>query len=378
MTIIDKIDNMALTAHAQQQVHLEKFTWKSATMLLIALALLNAALVFGKLMCKHLLRITMQSFLLLFAVFLGLTVSSNFNNILLSSAALYIIVELVLGIIVPLMLIISALVAGSVARMITNNKVHPERLIPGFLTFLSFQSGKNYSYWVIVDTFYFRVKNREAENSSFESRAKLHRHKFTESLATWCIVIVIGITFTLAISYFVSETMVEVDNYRNCKAASRSEEASCFIQPSLRNVNCTENPSMIGNIICYKFLIIGGASDLVQASIQSLFLYIACDKFLTVLFQLVKALLNLRKTMFWALLIMGIGIVLVVMSAVALILTSVVVINFSILQLLQLLIISCDISLAGVLLSISSPLQKVNTVSPNTDVCLAPIMQSVA
>lgn len=153
--------------------------------------------------------------------------------------------------------------------------------------------------------------------------------------------------------------MIRMINFKNCELAQLENEMSCFLLPKYTFINCSEDKSLEGNIICYKFLTINRGSDIVQSFILALFLYIACDRFLIMLFWLARALFSIRQTRLWAVMIMSVGIVLFIWSVVALLASFTAGLNFSILQLLQLFVISCDIILAGVLLAIGKPLQKV-------------------
>ena len=292
---------------------------------------------------------------------IGVTVTSNFDELPVSNAAIFIIFEAVMGIVLPFLIVLSTVMGVIVARTLTHHTVHLDKLLPGFLTFLTFESGKIWSYWVIVETFYFEAYRYDKVRVRSTNGYKQHSHIITKNLATLCLSTIVAITFVLASSYFVSTAMIRITYYGNCELARLENEKSCFLLPKYTFINCSKNSSFEGgkNIICYKFLTIFHGSDIVQSFVLSLFLYIACDRFLIMLFRLAKALFSIRRTRLWAVMIMSVGTILFLLTVLAILASFTAGLNFSFLQLLQLFIISCDIILAGVLLAIGKPLQKI-------------------
>ena len=166
----------------------------------------------------------------------------------------------------------------------------------------------------------------------------------------------------MVVSVFVSETVTKKTRYNKCQDAVNSGEISCFVEPRYNHINCSEDSSFQKtDIACFQFLLIGVSSDPVQAIVEAVFLYIGCDKFLTALFHLIKGLLSLKKTICWAVIVLATGVALILMQfiqfAIAFSLTS----DLDLLNMIKYFVLNCNILLAGILLLIGSPMEKIDT-----------------
>lgn len=290
-----------------------------------------------------------------------MTIASVFYHVAVTSILYFITTDLVLGIVCPILVVFSVLMMVTVVQFITYNKVVIEEIAPIFLSFLSYKGGEKFCYWVIIDTFYFRVKKTLSNSQVLHEHHNASGISMTRNPSTWCIVIIICITFIMVVSVFVSETITKMTCYNDCQDAVRNGEESCFVRSSYDHINCSEPSSLLNtDIVCFQFLLIGISSDLVKGLVDALFLYIACDKLLTMLFHLVKGLLSVKKTACWAILVLGTGVTLILIHIVQFAISFLLTYEFDLLKTIRYFVLSCDILLAGVLLLIGSPMEKID------------------
>ena len=289
------------------------------------------------------------------AVSWGLTITSVLYEVPVTNALYFILTDVVLGILCPLLVAFSIIVLAAVMQFVTSNKVKVKGIAPIFLSSLTYRQGERFGYWVIIDTFYFRVKKvRDSDHKS--SGVSLPR-----SPSTWCIFTIITLTLAMVVSVFVSETVSEKTHYSTCQDAVNSGEMSCFVQPSYSPINCSEASSLEEtNVVCFQFLLTGVSSDPVQALVISLFLYMTCDKLLLVLFRLMKGLVSFKKTVWWAIIVLGAGVALIILEIIQFSVSISLAGNFDLLNMFKYFVLSCDILLAGVLLLIGSPMEKID------------------
>ena len=283
-----------------------------------------------------------------------MTITSVLYNVPVTNALYFILTDLVLGILCPLLLAFSIVVLAGVIQFVTCNKLTAKGIAPIFLSCLTYKRGEKYSYWVIIDTFYFRVK--KARGSHYKSSGI----SLPRSPSTWCIFAIITLTFAMVVSFFVSQTVSGKTSYIKCQDAVNHGELSCFIQPSYDPINCSEASSLQEtDIVCFQFLLTGVSSDPVQALVLALFLYMTCDKLLLVLFRLMKGLVSFKKTVWWAIIVLGAGVALIVLLIIQFAVSISLAGNLDLLDMFKYFVLSCDILLAGVLLLIGSPMEKI-------------------
>ena len=266
-----------------------------------------------------------------------------------------------MGVICPALLILFIFVSVFVLRIITQNKIKAEKLIPGLMTFVSFKEGDRFWFWVVVDRFYFKIKNNEHHIPSRKKKI-ISCHN---NVASWCIVIIISVTIILSFSFFVSESFTESESADTCaQALTKPNGFDCF-DSRWTFVDCNEaNVSDHTRLTCYRFLTVEDNSDYLRALIQALFIYIACDKFLSVLFRLVTALYSFRKTKLWGIIIVTAGVIMLIISIGSTFVFLLVRNDNNILSNVQFFIISLDIFLAGLLMTVGMPYEQVEHKKP--------------
>ena len=161
--------------------------------------------------------------------------------------------------------------------------------------------------------------------------------------------------------------MIESKTFDTCELAqNQPRDFDCYTNNIFKGsfVDCTDTPFSNATITCYRFLKLGSSSDPIGAMVQALFLYIACDKFLSILFRLVTALYSLRKTKLWGIIIAVMGALLLMASIMSLAWYLFVNTAANFLQNIQFFIISLDITLAGLLMTVGSPYEKAEVPKP--------------
>ena len=134
--------------------------------------------------------------------------TSNFDHFPVRHALIFIVFEVVMGIVLPVLIVMATAMGVIVARSLTHHSVHLDNLLQGLLTFLTFESGKIWSYWVIVDTFYFQAYRYDKIRVRSADGSKQPSHIITKNLATLCLSTIVAITYIMANSYFVSSAMI--------------------------------------------------------------------------------------------------------------------------------------------------------------------------
>ena len=302
----------------------------------------------------------------------GFTIANNYPHVPEKRVYTFFVVQVLMGIVCPLLFILFLFISVFVIRIITHNQMKAEKLIPGLMTFVSFKEGKRFSFWVIADRFYFKIKSNETSQSigqkvpifSIVRRSSLG---ISTNVASLCIILIISVTFILAFTYAVSRSMVESKTFDSCEQAQNEpRDFDCYTDDTFKGsfVNCTDIMFSDTAIVCYRFLKLGSSSDPIGAMIQAVFLYIACDKFLSVLFRLVTALYSFRKTKLWGIIITVMGTLMLLASITSLAWFLLVNSSANFLQNIQFFIISLDIMLAGLLMTVGTPYEMAEVPKP--------------
>lgn len=268
---------------------------------------------------------------------------------------LYILVDVLIGIVSPMGLCISVNMFGTVGRKLTRGQWRSESLIPAVLTFVKYnpKSDKSkYPFWSIVDFFYFPVYPNEGEyHAATKNLTPFLLSNSRLNLPSTCLLGMVSITFCLSMAYIVRQLLTGELSVYSCSEVVNQIGYDCFEHFSKSYVNCSSGDTINRELDCFRFNRIGFQSDPIQILLTAMFLYLACDKFLTVQFKFVRELFKIYPSKVWGLGVMVFGLM---MLAVWLTCFGVYVgihsVYFDFQRLLQLLIISTDIFLSGVLL----------------------------
>ena len=264
----------------------------------------------------------------------------------------YFLADILLGVVAPITFVVSIYILIAVGSYVMYGDLTPQAVVPGFLSFVQYnKDNKEEQYWIIVKYFTFPVRTRGIKFWKNLESGKRRCILPLFNLSTWCLNTMMAVTFCLSITYIVGALVSNEEVINSCSEL-QDKEMNCFEHISYQYVNCS-NESLVGKFNCFRFNTIGVQNDPISTVIKALFLYIACDKFLTVLFNFASQLFRIRSSRIWGAFITVTGSIFVIISFSSLILYRVLhTTSFDFLSLLQFFIISMDILLAGILLSI--------------------------
>ena len=272
-------------------------------------------------------------------------------------------VEIMIGLVVPTLFMLSIVPINSALRYITYDRVDIRKIMPKLLPFISFESGEKHDYWVAIGTFYFEIKddNRQQCHETMETRRWYHLCDTTKS--TVIIFFILAFNFLLAWTVFVNGTLVDEIGPESCRELTniQRERAVCLTLGNISLVNCSapDSDSVEGPLLCFQFLRFSEQMDILESLTGAIVLYFITEKFIGIVLEIIRFLYLFHKSWMWAglVIVAGVGVIAadaaLVMSALLQFTTS-----FDLGRIFEYLIIGLDIILVGVLLFISTPLEK--------------------
>ena len=217
----------------------------------------------------------------------------------------FITVEVIVGIVCPLLMYIGVLLFAIVLDYVTVGRIDARKAVHSVLPSVQLLKAKENEYWVIKNTFYFLIRKRpqNSDTSSYTTVLDFSR-------ATIYFIIIIGLSFGLATSYFMNRTIVEQVNSRECQSDLHYD---CFVleddQWVYVDCNDTETLSQHSFIHCYTFLRFAIDNNPISSLAESFAFYLATVAFFGQVFGIVKILLRLRPSRLWGIWFVLIGVV---------------------------------------------------------------------
>ena len=270
-------------------------------------------------------------------------------------------IEAMLGLMVPILVMLSVVMINSVLRFVTYDRVDIRKIMPKLLPFVRFTEGKKYNYWVAIGTFFFQIKDDFSQ-----THEKLHKRKWYHlcdtTKSTIVIFFILAFNFLLAWTAFVNGTLVHEFSPQSCRELSNfeRERAVCLSLQNTSVVNCTapESSSINTPLLCFQFLRFSEQSDILTSLTSAVVLYFIAGQFITIMLEMTRFLYLFHGSKLWAILVALVGVG-VIAGDVVLIMASLVwnTARFDMVRVFQYLIIGIDIILVGVLLLISTPLE---------------------
>lgn len=224
------------------------------------------------------------------------------------TVAAFLGVELLAGLALPLFIFVSVILLAVVLDFITIGHLDARQGLTQFLPgALQFVRGKRNNYWVIENTFYFKLKKRSdrLEHNCFYS--------FDRTLATWHLATIVALSLLLAFSYFVDITIDQARTAVSCSELDGSYD--CFNTSTLAHVDCEDD--IAGPLLyCFKFLRFGVDQDIIAALSQSFAFYLVAVTFFVKIFSAVKVFLHLKPSRFWGIMFVGVGVLLLIATVI--------------------------------------------------------------
>ena len=218
-----------------------------------------------------------------------------------------------MGIVCPLLMYIGVLLFTFVLDYVTVGRIDARKAVHTVLPSVQLLKARENEYWVIKNTFYYLIRKRP-QNSQMSSTA----WKF--SRATIYFIIIIGLSFGLATSYFMNRTIVEQVNTRECRSDLHYD---CFVLEDDRwvYVDCNDSVTLSRHsfIHCYTFLRFAIDNNPISSLAEAFAFHLATVAFFGQVFGIVKILLRLRPSRLWGiwfvlggLIVMGVALFLMI------------------------------------------------------------------
>jgi hypothetical protein len=286
----------------------------------------------------------------------------------------FILVDHAIGLLAPILLMIGFAILLLIAQRISKYNFRAESLVPGLLSFVTFERGEEYCFWVIAKFFYFPIdKDNVADEGQKLTWAQ---RKLNINVSSWCILLILMCNVLLAIAVLTNDAIVSDYAGDTCNDVFGviDEDYDCFSHSTWKFIDCYMNKTSDIDVICYKFLRTDyfHSADPLGNIIKSVFLYLAAEKFLTLLFNIVKTLMLFYQTKLWSIVVTIMGIAATSISVGTFIIYFVHhntgLMFFSI---FQFSVLSVDIMLAGFLLLLGSPMELVSNTAETGAVLLS-------
>jgi len=223
----------------------------------------------------------------------------------------FIVVELIVGLICPLLLYIGVVLFAVAMDFVTFGRIDARKAVHSVLPSVELVIANDNEYWSIKNTFYFFIRKRPTKKRSSSCVSF-----FEFSRATFYFVIIIGLSFGVTTSYFMNRTIVEQVNTRECMEDLHFD---CFVRRDggeWRYVDCSDNDTLaqFSFIHCYTFLRFGVDNNPIASLAESFAFYLAMVGFFGQAFGIVKILLRLRPSRLWGIWFVVIGLIIVGIS----------------------------------------------------------------
>jgi hypothetical protein len=275
----------------------------------------------------------------------AVALSCYHTNRLEKHISVFVLVEFLAGILLPLLLFLSSVLLAIVLDYVTIGHVDARKRIKRFLPSVTFEEGKKNDYWVIEDRFYFKLEKRDEHLT--------HKHSLLYScdktLSTWLLTGIVALSILLCFSYFVDVTVVEEETLSSCPNDTGAYD--CFNRSTFAFVDCADPVAMnqVELVHCFRFLRFAVDTSLITSFAQSFAFYLATVAIFGRVFSAVKTLLHIHRTRAWGVVFLAVGGAGIVVTAVFLGIEDRFQIQVNFLSVLQVCMACLFIVLVGVL-----------------------------
>ena len=264
----------------------------------------------------------------------------------------YIIVEVIVGLVMPILLVIAVIIFSVFLEYITKGSIEARVIISRLLPVIKIVQGENYDYWVILDRFYFQLTTHDRDMRL--GKAKSCGKMCSTTPATWIITIIVALAFLLATSYFMNSNITQQTTLTSCPHVSY--EVDCFNKSTYNYIDCQNEE--VANISftlihCFRFLRFGRDSDVIGGIARAFAFYLATLAFFTTAFHVVNVLVNFKPTRLWGIGYVILGILLLGGGLTVMFTEAAAIVRLDIIQIFQFYMVAFFIFLIGLLLLIS-------------------------
>ena len=272
------------------------------------------------------------------------------------TVTVYVIVDVVVGLAMPILLVLSLLLASIFLEYITGGRVDARvaltKLLPGVRLV---KTQTNEEYWSIQDRFFFIIKQRDCElhlpPSERKEKTITCYSACSHTLATWIFTVIVSLSFLLAATYFMNSTITEQVTLATCP--HESYEVDCFNKTTYDFINC-QDPNVANTTFellhCFRFLEFGVSSDPIGALARAVAFYLSTLAVFATAFTVVKILMLFRATVLWGIVFITVGVLAVGIGLFVMLSEAAVVLRLNVIAIFQFYMVALFILLIGVLM----------------------------
>ena len=246
-------------------------------------------------------------------VLLSITVSGNYRNGARNSFLPFILAELLLGIACPCFVIFSASLCFVVLQFVTCGRLSIHQVIAVLLPGVSFEidaQDPDTRYWVIVDTFYYRLQKPRRE---VQSERYHWFYTCDTSKSTLYLTLLISLSLLISVSWYADQTVHGRKTINSCNTSEINfDEYTCFSRIGLQYIDCSNNTEQ-RFLQCCKFGLSSASSSLIDSAVNTVLLYVTMVN----IFKFVSVgvrILHLVPSKIWGGVILVLGILIVPIS----------------------------------------------------------------
>ena len=290
-------------------------------------------------------------------VFWAYTIFAVYFHIPPKSFYVYFFTRVLIGVVNPVLLINGLMLILIAIQHITNHRFQANLVVSGILSaFASYQIGEQYSFWIIANFFYFPIDNDDNKNDPEQRELTWIKRILKNHLASFCIRVILILNVILLITYITNNLFIQ--KYSGTDCSKLDESYDCFLIGTREYIDCY-NSTYIGGIDCYRFVNVEIMLkiDPLYYLIHSIFLFIATEKILVILFSLMKIFLEIWQSKVWTIVTLLLGLLMIIVSILCIIVSYTQHTGFTFLSVLQFTIISLAVLFAGILLMFGSPME---------------------
>lgn len=219
----------------------------------------------------------------------------------------FVVVDLLVAIVSPILFFLSGIIMANIVDFLTSGQADARDALPYFLHFLKLERGGKYDYWVIEDSFYFKLeKRKDRENHGF-------CYSCYPNFSTWVLVGIASLSLNLAISYFADITIAMQVSVNSCNDDRIDRTFNCFNSSSLVFIDCISNTS-VDLIHCFKFHRFGVDTNIIKAIATSFTFYLVTSALFGRVFFALKVFLHVSHRKLWGYVVVVAGVLLFMLS----------------------------------------------------------------
>lgn len=308
---------------------------------------------------------TLVSYLFLFflisAVLWGIAIAYNNARVVDKDVGVYILVEVVVGLLSPILAIVSAILFSVFFEYVTQGSLDARVFITRLLPVVKLVRGDAKQYWVIESRFYFEINKldtssrEDCEDDEEGSRVPCNKY-CSRTPSTWILAIIVSLAFLLSISYFMNANITEQISLQSCPHSS-SMETDCFNSTNFEYIDCSDpeiENTTFTILHCFRFLRFGRDTDVIGGVSRAFAFYLATLAFFTSAFHVANILINFIPSRLWGLVFMVLGLLTIGAGLTVLFTREAVLLQLDVIQVFQVFMVAIFIMLIGLLLLIGN------------------------